>query len=617
MSRTAGLMDRRELLVGSLAAAVAAALPRAGRAASESNASSRLKDLLARVVDEILRLAPETATSLGLDHGNRQALKSKLDDASPAGEAAWASQVGSLLKRLAKIERKELSPIDRIRYESVNYAATHAMEGTRFFYGGGAHAFTGGANPYVLSQQNGAVTRIPEFLNTQHQIANAADAEAFLARVEALGPVLDQESAKLAEHAARGVMPPNFIATNALGQLVKFRRVPAAEQPLVKSLVARTKSLGISGNWEARLSSVVESRVYSALDRQIAAFTHSTAHAPDTAGIYRLPDGEAYYRWALKLGTTSDFNAEEIHNIGLNQNREIQSRMDAILKAQGLRNGTVGERTTALNTDPRQIVPSNDQGRQQLLDYCMNRIAATRALVPKISGLNLKAPLMVKRVPEDIQDGAPLGYMNPASIDGVRPAIYYINLKSTAMWPKYTIPSLTAHEGIPGHAWQGAYLAEHSDAIPLTSHIINFNAYTEGWALYAEQSVAEMGFYTDDPFGQIGQLQAAQFRACRLVVDTGVHALKWSRDRAIKFLTTETGRTIDAMTSEVDRYCANPGQACGYKIGHNEILKQRERLRSTLGDKFNLIAFNDAVIKTGGVPVAQLGAAVDLLLGAR
>jgi uncharacterized protein (DUF885 family) len=611
-------MDRREMLAVSLASAVAATLPGLCRAAGAAPAASAsgLATLLATFTEELLQLAPETATSLGLDHGARQPLKSQLDDASPAGKARWSTQVKSMLTRLAAINPAQLSPTDRIHHESVRYAATAASEGTQFFYGSGARAFTGGSNPYVVSQQNGALTRVPEFLNTQHQIANSADAEAYLERISALARVFDQESAQIAEHASRGVMPPNFIAANALGVLSHFRQVPAVQQPLVLSLVARTKAQGVKGEWDTRASTLLQAQVYPALDRLIAAFIKATAHAPDTAGIYRLPNGDAYYRWALKLGTTTDLSAADVHAVGLDQNRAIQARMDTVLKSQGFTKGNVGERARALNNDPRQLVADTDQGRKELLDYCMDRMAATRALVPKISGLALKAPLMVKRVPVDIQDGAPLGYMNPASLDGARPAIYYINLKSTALWPKYQIPTLTAHEGIPGHAWQGAYLAEHSDAIPLISLVMNFNAYIEGWALYAEQSVDELGYYANDPFGQIGYLQAQQFRACRLVVDTGVHAMHWTREQAIQFLVTETGRGREAMTSEIDRYCANPGQACGYKIGHNEILKQRERLRTKLGDKFKLTAFNDAVIMTGGLPVAQLGETVEQLLAA-
>jgi uncharacterized protein (DUF885 family) len=351
--------------------------------------------------------------------------------------------------------------------------------------------------------------------------------------------------------------------------------------------------------------------VYPALDRQIAAFARATEHATDAAGVDRLPDGEAYYRWALKLGTTTDMSPQEIHAVGLEQNRAIQSRMDAILKGQGMSQGTVGERLLALNSRPEQLFADDDAGRAQLIDYCNDHIAAIRAMMPRLSHLQLGAALRVKRVPADIQDGAPLGYMNGASIDGVRPATYYINLKSTHLWPKYQIPTLTAHEGLPGHAWQDAFLTEHSSEIPLIFQLMGFTAYIEGWALYAEQCVDELGFYANDPFGQVGYLQAQQFRACRLVVDTGIHALKWTREQAIRFLVEETGRGRDAMTSEIDRYCVSPGQACGYKTGHNEILRQRERARTALGARFDQAAFNDAVVKTGGVPLTVLGTAVD------
>jgi len=223
----------------------------------------------------------------------------------------------------------------------------------------------------------------------------------------------------------------------------------------------------------------------------------------------------------------------------------------------------------------------------------------------------MKAPLVIKRVPEDIQAGASLGYMNFAALDGSRPAIYYINLKSTSLWPKYQLTTLTAHEGLPGHTWQGAYLAEHHKDIPLMSSLMGFNAFIEGWALYSEQLCDEMGLYANDPLGQLGYLQAQQFRACRLVVDTGLHAMKWTRQQSIDFLVQNTGRGVNAMTSETDRYSVSPGQACGYKMGHNELIALRDRAKASLGDKFDLAGFNDAVVKTGGVPLTVLATAVD------
>ena len=351
--------------------------------------------------------------------------------------------------------------------------------------------------------------------------------------------------------------------------------------------------------------------VYPALDRQIAAFSAVTAHAPHAAGVGGLPQGQAFYAYALRLGTTTTQTPAEVHAIGLEQNRAIQARMDALLRRQGLTQGTVGQRVQALNKDPRFLYPDTDAGRADLIAYLNACIARVRPMMPQLSHLGLKADVVVKRVPVDIQDGAALGYMNFASLDGSRPAIYYVNLKSTALWPKYQLPTLTAHEGIPGHTWQGAYLAEHHAEIPLITSMMGFNAFVEGWALYAEQLVDEHGLYENDPFGEIGYLQAQQFRACRLVADTGLHAMGWTRERSVAFLSGETGKGADAMTSETDRYCVAPGQACGYKTGHNEILRLRERARQALGAQFNLAAFDDAVVRTGGVPLTVLSTAMD------
>jgi len=406
-------------------------------------------------------------------------------------------------------------------------------------------------------------------------------------------------------------VPPKFIADNALGILKQFRATPAAQQRLVTNLAEKTKALGLSGDYGAQAAKILDSAVYPALDREIALFASATADAPMTAGVQRLPDGDAYYRWALRLGTTTTQTPGEVHRIGLAQNDEIKAKLDGLLKAQGLTKGTVGERVSALNKDPRFLYPDTDEGRAQLIAYLNGRIAAVRPLMPKLSHLNLRADVMVKRVPADIQDGAALGYMNPAALDGSRPAIYYVNLKSTALWPRYQLSTLTAHEGIPGHTWQLGYLAEHHAEVPVISSLTGFNAFVEGWALYAEQLIDESGLYDDDPWSRIGYLQAQQFRACRLVADTGLHSLGWSREQTVGFLSTESGKGRDAMTSETDRYCVAPGQACGYKTGHNEIVRLRDKTKTALGAKFDLAAYDDVVIKTCGVPLELLGGVVD------
>ncbi len=608
--------SRRSFVAGLAASTAAVATPSSLAAATRKrSATSPLDATLADFADELLELSPRTATGLGLDTGKHASLRAKLTDAGPEGRARALAQMSSMHARLARIDRARLTPKQQLQYDTVDYAVARGQDGARFAYGGGAFdGFNGGAQPYVVTQQNGAITDVPEFLNSQHPLKTASDAEAYLMRVAALARVLDQESEQLKEDAGKGVVPPSFIAAKALGQLQGFRAVSASDQPMVASLVKRTKAAGIAGDWAERCTNAIESIVYPALDRQISTFADTTRSAPEVAGVQRLPDGGAYYAYGLRLGTTTTTSADEIHRIGMAQNAEIKARIDAILRSQGMTKGTVGERVVALNSNPEFLFPNTDAGREQLIDFIRGKIAASRALMPRVSHMPLKAPVDVKRVPPDIQDGAALGYMNFASLDGARPATYYVNLKTTNLWPKYQLATLSAHEAIPGHAWQGAYLAEHHAEIPTISSMMGFNAFVEGWALYAEQLMDEFGLYRTDPFGRIGYLQAQQFRACRLVVDTGLHSKGWTREQSVAFLVQETGKGRDAMTSETDRYCVSPGQACGYKMGHNVIVGLRDKARKTLGARFDAAAFNDAVVQTGGVPLSLLPGVIDRVI---
>lgn len=609
--------SRRSFVTGLAATSAAIAAPDLALGAKTKAAKAPADALLATFADELLVLSPRTATSLGLDSGRHAALRGRLDDAGPAGRARSLAQVNSMQARIGKVSKAGLTPAQHLQLDTVSYAVARGQDGGRFVYGGGADdGFGGGAAPYVVTQQNGAVTDVPEFLNSYHPVKTAADAEAHLARVAAFGRVLDQETVQIREDAGRGVIPPAFVAAKALGQLKGFRAVAAADQTMVKSLAARVAIASLKGDYAERCTKLLDSVVYPALDRQITAYDDAARRATDVAGVHKLPDGEAYYAYGLRLGTSTTLSADEIHRTGLAQNAEIKATIDAILKSQGLTKGSVGERVVALNTDPRFLFPDTDAGRQQLIAYIEGKIAATRVLMPQVSHMALKAPVDVKRVPTDIQDGAPLGYMNFAALDGSRPAIYYVNLKTTSLWPKYQLATLSAHEALPGHAWQGAYLAENAARIPTISSMMGFNAFVEGWALYAEQLMDEFGLYKDDPFGRIGYLQAQQFRACRLVVDTGLHSKRWTREQAIMFLVEETGKGRDAMTSETDRYCVSPGQACGYKVGHNQIVALRNRTRTALGDRFDPAKFNDAVVQTGGVPLSLLSDVIDRMIAA-
>ncbi len=599
-------VDRRQLLLGAAAAGVAASAPNLTFAAAAGPVDNpKLAKLLDSFVQEMLVASPETATSLGLDGGANAGLKSRLSDASITGRKATVADYAGRRKRLKGIDRAGLTPSDATLYDTVDYAQGLGAEGGKFSYG------LDTANPYIVSQQNGAALNTPEFLNSQHLIGVKADADAYVARLEGLAVVLDQETARIQADAAAGVSPPSFILTNALGQLNGMRTVPAGETGLVRSLVERTKAKGIAGDYAGAATAIVGQKILPALDRQIAALTALQAGASPDGGVWRLPDGEAYYAWALRTGTTTERTADDIHQMGLDQGAAIDAEMDAVLKSQGFTQGTVGERMGALTRDPRFLYPNTDAGKAELLAYLNGNIAAIRPHMARLSKLNLKAEVEVRPVPKEIEAGAGLGYMNFASLDGSRPAIYYVNLQDTGNWPRYTLCSLTMHEAIPGHAWQGAYLAERRDKVAPISALMGFNAFVEGWALYAEQMADEVGMYADDPLGRLGYLQAQRFRAARLVVDTGLHHKRWSRDKAIDWMTAATGRAKRAITSEVDRYCASPGQACGYKVGHTEIVRLRETARTALGAKFDIRDFNDAVVATGGVPITVLASVID------
>ena len=605
--------SRRDLLTAATLLGATAAAPAFAKVAAKAAAkrpavaASPLTPVLKAIADQIILNSPETATGLGLDRGALAPLASRLGDNSLDERGRDAERTKAYRKQLLDVDRTKLSDTDQTRYDTLLYALDLGVAGQKFGFG---NTGINGGVPYVVSQQNGSYSNVPEFLDSQHHIEHAPDVEAYLDRLSAFGRQLDQETAAIEFDAGKGVILPDFLLANVLGQQESFRKTAAGQQRMVTNLRTRAAKIG-APNPTARATKIVEKEVYPAFDRQIAMLTSLKDKANDKAGAWKLPDGEAYYKWLLKASTTTDLSAETIHQTGLRQNAEIDREMDSLLKAQGLTKGSVGERVIALAKDPKFAYADDDAGRTAVLAYVQGRIDAVRPLMAKISKLGLKANVQVKRVPPDIQDGAALGYMNFASLDGSRPAIYYINLKDMAFWPRFQLASLTAHEAIPGHAWQGAYLAEHAKELPLITSLLGFNAFVEGWALYAEQLVDESGAYDADPFSRLGYLQAQRFRAVRLVVDTGLHAKKWTREQAINYMTDNTGRSRSSVTSEIDRYCASPGQACGYKIGHNEIIRLRAQAKAAAGANFDVRDFNDVVVTTGGVPLSVLATVIE------
>lgn len=597
-------VSRREA-VAALAASTAfpvRAFAAPTRPATDTQASATLDSF----AEHLIQLSPEGATSLGIDKGKRAGLRTRLSDHSAAGQQRARQTVAADLKRAAAIDTSALSFPVRTSVEVVRSAYKTALEGYDFPYGDVA---VGGYRntPYVVIQNVGAYIDTPQFLDTDHLIETRADAEAYLSRLAQFPAQLDGELGRLRSARAKGLVPPAVLVKKTLGQLDIAAKSAAQGGNLVDSLVNRARDKGIPGDWEARARKIVTGAVAPALERQIMELKAEGGSATDIPGMWSRPHGDEYYRWALKASTTTTMSPDEVHAMGLEQLNELQGRMDPILKSIGYTQGTVGERMQALARDPRYKFPEGDKGRAEIKAYIEERLRTIRAQLPRAFKTMVPGHLEVKRMSPEQEPGAPAAYGGAGSIDGKIPGKFWINLRTTDLHSKYSLPDLASHEAIPGHVWQG----EYANKLPLIRTLLAFNAYSEGWALYAEQLVDELGVYDDFPVGRLGYLQSIAFRACRLVVDTGLHAKRWTRDQAVNFFVARNGSNPLEVASEVDRYCAWPGQACGYKVGHSTIVRLREKAKTELGPRFDLRTFDDALVLGGNVPMDVLARNVD------
>ena len=590
-------MDRREFLsLGSVAALLPSVPARAASVQAGSSAGdAQLNATFDKIFEEQVRASPTFATSLGLDKGANADLKSKLDTRPyQAARAEDLARNKRFIESVEAVPPASLSPASQLNREIVLYdLGTNLTAPAKY-------DLDSVQSPYLISQQDGAYFSLPDFLNTAHTIDNAADAEAYLARLSQLGTVIDNETAEQKRQAARGYVAPGWSLDLALGQMREQRSPPADKSPMVESIVKRTAS--IPGDWGARAAAIVSKDVYPALDRQIAAVTELRKTTPAGDGAWRIPQGEAIYADALAQATTTKFTPDEVHQLGLAQVAEITAQLDTLLKAAGFTQGTVGERLAALNRSPAQLYPDTDEGRLALIASLNTGVKDMTARLPRAFATLPTQPLEIRRVPPEIQDGASNGYYRRASLDGSRPAIYFINLKTTGDWPKYSLPALTFHEGVPGHHLQIS-LAQTSTDLPMIRKISFYSAYGEGWALYAEQLADELGAYQD--IERAGYLQSYLFRACRLVVDTGLNSKRWSREKAIDYMVATTGFARPRVQREIERYCASIGQACSYKIGHIAWNRARARAQQILGDRFDLKQFHE-VLKDGAMPLTIL-----------
>ena len=595
------MLNRRDVLITTTAAALISPLA----ASAQITEDARLSTLFDAFFHETLRQRPESATQFGLDTGVNADLRAQLADSSTAGIAAAKALNADQMRRMAGIDRAALSTAGKVSYDTVLYTRQSGAAVAAFDFGGTSY----GPSPYVVSQLTGAYQSIPDFLDTKHKIETAVDANAYLARLEAFAVVLDQDTERMAHDAALGVVPPDFILDTTLLQLTALR-TPADQSLLVSSIARRAELHGLGARYGADAAQLYAHNILPSLDRQIAETRRQRAVASHEAGLTRLKDGASFYAAALRSTTTTSLSPDEIHQLGLDQAAEIGARLDGLLKARGLSQGGIGARITALHHDPAYLYPNTDAGKLDVIAYCNDRLAAIRPRLPSRFKRLPPYAFEVRRVPPATEAGAAGGFSQPPALDGSRAGLVYINLHDTAEWPKWTLPTLIFHEGLPGHQLEGG-LALSDNRLPLIRKTLGFSGYAEGWALYAEQLADEMGMYDDDPLGRIGYLQAQLFRAGRCVADTGIHHLGWSREQAIAYFIALEGDAPGTATREVERYCVNPGQACSYKIGHTVWTRARSRARAALGGRYDIKEFHEAGLGCGRVPLDVLDGVID------
>ncbi len=556
-------------------------------------------DALDGIAQRLLALSPEGATSLGIDTGANAALRSRLGDRSAAGQAAVAALLRDSLRTVESLLPLATNPADRTNLAVVKSAFSVALEGLALPYG---DVSVGGwrNTPYVVIQNVGAYLDTPRFLDSDHPIKTVDDAEAYLARLAVMSDQLDGELERMQSAARIGLIPPAFLIDKTFTQLTATIHDARNGGGLVERSIKRARD--IPGDWDRRTREIVLTSMLPALTRQASELAAQRARASDAPGLWARPHGDEFYAWALRASTTTRMTPDEVHREGLDQVKLLQDRMDPILRKLGFTSGTVGERMAALGDDPRFKFPQSDAGRAEIITTMQGKLDYIRTRLPQMFRRLSRGNIEIRRLPLAEEAGAPGAYGGAGSIDGTVPGKIWLNLGDTDRHSRFGVATLAFHEGIPGHVWQG----EYANQLPLIRTLLAFNAYSEGWALYSETLGDEFGAYEGDPVGQLGYLQSISFRACRLVVDTGLHAKRWGREQAVDWFSKTNGSGRAEVASEVDRYCSWAGQACGYKIGHSEILRQRGLAQAALGSRYDIRDFNQAVLDGGNVPLDVL-----------
>ncbi|OBP16103.1 hypothetical protein A5320_01385 [Rheinheimera sp. SA_1] len=549
--------------------------------------------------------SPELLTQLRmLESIGIRSHNAKLDDRSQQAGDAQQAKLKADLATLRQYDRNAMSEQEKLSYDMLEWFMAHGAEGEQWRYHG-----------YPVNQLFGVQNALPNFMVNSHPLHDLTDAEHYIARLDQFNRVFLQVVEDLQIRANKGVIPPRFVLEKVLAEMQGFTKGPVDQQLLYKHFAGKVDAIeGI----DAETATALKQKVATAIESSVLpAYQHLTEYLqallPQTTtddGVWKLPNGEAYYAYMLKEHTTTDLTPAQIHQLGLDEVARIQQQMLTTLQAQGISGDHVPTMMKALGDDPRFLYPDTAEARLQILADYKTILADINTRLDGAFNIRPKAAMDVQRVPEFSEKTAPGAYYNAPAMDGSRPGVFYANLYNIKATPKFSMKTLAVHEGIPGHHFQIA-IQQELQGLPTFRKILPFTVYAEGWALYTEQLMAERGLYQDDPFGDLGRLQDELFRAIRLVVDTGIHHHRWTREQAIEYMAGNSGMAASDVEAEIERYIVMPGQACAYKIGMLKIVELRNKAQTELGEKFKLTDFHDVVLKNGSMPITILQRVVE------
>jgi uncharacterized protein (DUF885 family) len=554
---------------------------------------------------------PESATGLGIPEEVVPGTGTRMMDRSVAGNVARNEAFEAGLVALKSVDAAALSA-DRQRTYAVLVTLFEGMLAPARVvdYGTTTGAWSMWYLPYAITQNSGPTVDIPNFLNSQQPVTTAAEAEAYLVRLANVKDALAGSLESYKHGVQAGAIAPDFIIDKSLAVVEAFIAPEPGNNVLFLSFAERLDQAEIANaeDYADRALQIIDAEIIPGYQKIADYMSEIRSSAPHDAGVWRLPNGEALYAAMIRHMTDSNLSADEIHRIGLDEVNRITSQMDALLRSEGYTEGTVGERMQLLNVEERFLYANDAAGKENLLSDVRGYVDGMYAELPNWFRRLPEHKVEVRMVPEFSQDSAPIGYYNNPAPDGSRPGYYFINLRDTALHPSWTLATLSYHEAVPGHHLDGATSIDLD--VPSIVKALWSNTSGEGWALYAERLAAEMGMYADDPYGDLGRLQAELHRAVRLVTDTGMHAKKWSREQAIEYMVSAEGLDEATAISEIERYVVWPGQALGYKLGQLKILALRERAQEALGDAFDIRDFNQQVLDVASTPLPFIEATV-------